>query len=58
MGVDLKYLPEVHVNSGLVLGKILDDILTESGIQCPVITLSSLRLGNAAYDLGAVLGRS
>lgn len=58
VGVDLKYLPEVHVNSGLVLGKILDDILTESGIQCPVITLSSLRLGNAAYDLGAVLGRS
>lgn len=58
VGVDLKYLPEVHVNSGLVLGSILDDILTESGIRCPVITISSLRLGSTAYDLGAVLGRS
>lgn len=58
VGVDLKYLPEVHVNSGLVLGKILDDILTESNLQCPVITISSLRLGSTAYDLGAVLGRS
>lgn len=57
IGVDLKYLPEVHINSGTVLGSILNDILTESDIKCPVITISSLRLGNAAYDLGAVLWR-
>ena len=56
VGVDLCDLPETHVNSGLVLGKILDDILTEQGIQCPVITLSSLRLGETAYDLGNVIG--
>ena len=56
VGVDLRDLPETHVNSGLVLGKILDDILTEQGIQCPVITLSSLRLGETAYDLGNVIG--
>ena len=57
VGVDMKELPETHVSSGVVMSKILNDILSETGIVCPVITISSLRLGNSAYDLGGILGR-
>lgn len=55
VGIDLGDLPETHVSSGMVLGKIFDDVLTESKIECPVLTLSSLRLGNTAYDLGSII---
>lgn len=58
VGVDLKDLPETHVSSGVVLSKVLNDILTEQNIVCPVVTISSLRLGDTAYDLGGLLGRS
>lgn len=58
VGVDMKELPETHVSSGIVMSKILNDILSEQNIVCPVVTLSSLRLGNTAYDLGGILGRS
>lgn len=58
VGVDLKDLPETHVSSGLVMSKILNDILTETNIVCPVVTMSSLRLGEVAYDLGGLIGRS
>lgn len=57
IGVDLKELPETHVSSGIVMSKLLNDILTENNIICPVVTISSLRLGNTAYDLGGILGR-
>ncbi len=57
VGVDMQELPEVHVSSGLVLGKILQDILTEDKVVCPVITISSLRLDGTIYDLGSIIGR-
>ena len=58
IGVDLQDLPETHVSSGVVLSSILNDILTEKDIICPVVTVSSLRLGTTGYDLGGILGRS
>jgi len=58
VGIDLGYLPETHVSSGVVMSKILNDILSEKDILCPVVTISSLRLGDTAYDLGGILGRS
>jgi hypothetical protein len=57
VGVDLKELPETHISSGVVMSKILNDILTETNIICPVVTISGLRLGKSAYDLGGILGR-
>ena len=57
VGVDIKDLPETHVSSGIVMSKLLNDVLTETNIVCPVITMSSLRLGNTAYDLGGILGK-
>lgn len=58
VGIDLKDLPETHVSSGIVISKILHDILSDPTIVCPVVTMSSLRLNGASYDLGIVLGRS
>ncbi len=57
IGVDMKYLPEIHISSGVVMSKILNDILSETNIICPVITISSLRLSDTPYDLGGVLGK-
>ncbi len=58
VGIDLKDLPETHISSGTVVSKILHDILSDNSIVCPVVTMSSLRLNGASYDLGIVLGRS
>lgn len=57
-GVDLCDLPETHVSSGIVMSKILCDLLTEQNLVCPVIKVTSLRLDGAAYDFGIMLGRS
>ena len=58
VGVNLNQLPEIHINSGVVMSKLLSDILSTADIECPVVTISSLRLHGSAYDLGKVLGRS
>lgn len=58
VGVDLLDLPETHISSGVVMSKILNDIMSDNGIVCPVITISSLRLDGACYDFGTILGRS
>lgn len=58
VGVDLNDLQEVHVSSGVVMSTILSDILTTPNIECPVVTINSLCLNGAAYDLGAILKRS
>ena len=55
VAVSLKDLPETHVDSGVVLSSICNDILSTSGIICPVVTMSSLRLNGQAYDLGTLL---
>lgn len=57
VGVDMRDLPETHISSGVVMSKILNDILTVNNIICPVVTIPSLRLGDAAYDLGGILGK-
>lgn len=57
VGVDMNYLPETHISSGVVMSKLLNDVLSESGIVCPVITVTCLRLGDTPYDLGGVLGK-
>lgn len=57
-GVDLCDLPETHVSSGVVMSKILCDLMTEQNLVCPVIRVTSLRLDGAAYDFGIMLGRS
>lgn len=55
VGVNLKDLPETHVDSGIVLSTICNDVLSSTGIICPVVTMSSLRLNGQAYDLGTLL---
>lgn len=57
VGVDLNYLPESHVSSGVVMSKILNDILSSTDIVCPVVTITSLRLDNTPYDLGSILNK-
>ena len=56
IGVNLKQLPQIHVNSGVVMSTLLSDVLSTNDIICPVITISSLLLNTTAYDLGGVLG--
>lgn len=56
VGVNLKQLPQIHVNSGVVMSTLLSDILSTTDIICPVITITSLLLNATAYDLGIVLG--
>lgn len=56
VGVDTGELPETHVSSGTVMSAILCDILTADNIVCPVLRISSLRLGDTVYDLAAVIG--
>lgn len=56
VGINLQDLSETHINSGLVIGKILDDLFEYQGTQCPVFTLTSLRLNGSAYDFGELLG--
>lgn len=57
ISVNLNDLPETHVNSGIVVSSILNDILSVNNIICPVVTMSSLRLNGQAYDLGIILGK-
>lgn len=57
VGVNLKQLPEIHVNSGVVMSTLIADTQSTVDIVCPVITASSLRLNGSAYDLSAVLGK-
>ena len=55
VGVNLNYLPQVHLNSGIVMSMLLRDILSDNQILCPVVTISSLKLNGSAYDLGSVV---
>lgn len=55
VGVNLNQLPEVHVNSGVVMSYVLRDVLGEQSILCPVVTVTSLRLNGTVYDMGTVL---
>ena len=56
VGVNLKHLPTIHINSGVVMSTILSDILSTADIVCPVVTVTSLLLNSTAYDLGGILG--
>ena len=55
VGINLKYLHERHINSGVVMSTILSDLLSTQELICPVVTITSLRLNGASYDLGAIL---
>lgn len=55
VGVDLNQLPEVHVNSGVVMSYILRDVFGDNSILCPVVTITSLKLNGSIYDMGTVL---
>lgn len=55
VGVNLNHLPEVHVNSGVVMSYILRDVFGDNDILCPVVTITSLRLNGTVYDMGSVL---
>lgn len=57
VGVNLKQVPEIHINSGTVMATILADVLTTPKLICPVVTISSLKLLGSAYDLGGLLGK-
>lgn len=56
VGINLQDLPETHINSGLVITTIINDILDVKGTECPVFTLTSLKLNGSAYDFGKLLG--
>lgn len=58
VGVNLNQLPEIHINSGVVMSKLLADVLSTTDIECPVVTINSLCLRGSTYDLGRILGRS
>ncbi len=58
VGVDMGDLPETHVSSGVVMSKVINDIMSETNIICPVISITSLRLNGTFYDFGIMLGRS
>lgn len=55
VGVNLNQLPQIHLNSGVVMTGILRDLLVTNDVVCPVVTLTGLKLNGATYDLGAVL---
>ncbi len=55
VAVSFNQIPEVHINSGAVLSKILQDVLSDTSIVCPVVTITSLRINETPYDLGAIL---
>ena len=55
VGVNMNQLPEVHVNSGVVMSYILRDVMGDEDILCPVVTVTSLRLNGTIYDMGTVL---
>ena len=57
IGVDLGQLQEVHLPSSTVISKILQDVLTNTTIHCPIVSMSSMRLNGTIYDLGSVIGR-
>lgn len=57
VGVNLKQIPEIHINSGIVMSTILSDVLTTPNLVCPVVTLSSLKLLGSTYDLGSILSK-
>lgn len=57
VGINLNYLPEIHVNSGIVVSTLLSDILSVQDIICPVVTINSLKMSGAIYDLGSILER-
>lgn len=56
VGVNLKHIPEIHINSGVVMSTLLSDVMSTNDIICPVVTVSSLLLNSTAYDLGIILG--
>lgn len=55
VAVSFNQIPEVHINSGLVLSKVLQDVLSAPEIVCPVVTATSLRINDSPYDLGSIL---
>ncbi len=55
VAVSYNQIPEVHINSGVVLSKILQDVLSDASIVCPVVTVTSLRINSSPYDLGSVI---
>ena len=55
VAVNLNDLPETHLPSSKVISKILQDVFTDTTIQCVVVRVTSLRLNGTAYDLGSVL---
>lgn len=57
IGVNLEYLKQIHINSGIVMSTLLSDILSTKDIVCPVITVSSLLLNGSIYDLGGILDK-
>lgn len=57
IGVNIKQLPELHINSGVVMSTLLSDLMSTKNIICPVITVSTLKLVGTAYDFGAILGK-
>lgn len=57
IGVDLGYLEEVHLPSSTVISKILQDVLSNTEIKCPIVSMSSMRLNGTVYDLGSVISR-
>ncbi len=57
VGVDLNYLPQIHVSSGVVMSTILQDLFSNQNLMCPVVTITNLKLDGTAYDLGCVLGK-
>lgn len=57
VGVDLNYLPQIHISSGVVMSTLLQDLFSNQNLMCPVVTITNLKLDGTAYDLGCVLGK-
>lgn len=55
VAVSFHQIQEVHIESGAVMSKLLQDLLSDTRIECPVVTVTSLRISASPYDLGKIL---
>lgn len=54
VGISTDTLQSIELNSGAVIASILSDLLSSSGIECSLLTITSLKLNEQAYDFNTL----
>lgn len=58
VGVNLKSLPEIRINSSKAMETIISDILGVANVNAIILNASTLKIGGeGGYDLGSILGK-